>query len=386
MSTTPDVLIVGAGFAGAAAARVLADAGRRVLLVEQRSHIAGNMYDEVDENGLLIHRYGPHILAMQQQRAQDFLARFTEFTPYRHKVLLDIGEHRLPLPVNLSAVDAWYSMLDGAMLKDALINAYGWGARVPVLAMRESPNPTIRDFAQQVFEKVYLHYTEKMWGLSPKDIDPSVTGRQPFRCSYEDEHFDWPIQVMPGEGYTKLFEKMLNHPNIKIQLNTPAKSVLRLGESCLLVHGQPYGGWVIYTGALDELFDCDQGALPYRSLKFDFETKPVDFAQPVTVVNYPDTRPQTRTTEYKHMTGNTNPDATTLCTETPGAYDATDANFNQPYYPINRPEHLALHAAYLKRLGKYPTLIPAGRLAEYRYYYMEDALLRGIEVAEKIVE
>ena len=384
-----DCIIVGAGYAGAISARRFSEEGNmKVLVIDKRTHIAGNMYDDYDAAGILVHRYGPHIPVMNEERVFRFLSRFTDWMPYHHHVLAEIDKKEVPLPINLTAIDLLYPIDEAIALKARLIEEYGFGQNIPILQLRDSDDPMIHDFAEMVFEKVFLHYTMKMWGLSPEEIDPSVTGRIPVRLSYDDRHFLHTYQVMPTNGFTKLFERMLNHPNIAIQLNTSASEVLSIDEKNhqILYRGEPFYGKVIYTGALDELFAYRFGALPYRSLSFDFETHPVEHVQDSSVLNWPDSRPQTRRTEMKRLTGQIKQGVTTTIVETPGAHDLQSPIFSEPVYPINREDCNALYQKYLELARSIPNLIPVGRLADYQYYNMEAVILRTLKLTDEELE
>lgn len=381
MNTYTDI-IVGSGYAGAVSARLLSERPHaNVLLLEKRGHIAGNMYDYLDETGVRVHKYGPHIAVMKNQRTFNFLSRFTQWLPYEHKVLALIDGKEVPLPFNFNSILILFGKQEGMRLISALLDEFAAGENVPILRLRQSSNPTIKELAQYIYEKVFLHYTTKMWGLDPEHIDPAVTARVPVRMSFDDRHFQMPFQVMPKYGYTSLFMQMLNQDNITIRLNTNALDVLHLDETThtITFEGKPFTGRVIYTGALDELFRYRFGALPYRSLKFEFTTHNTPYVQKTAVLNYPDERPQTRRTEMKHLTMQDDVETTTTITEYPGAYDRNDPDFSEPYYPIVKDEYHALHERYAALAKTYKGLYPIGRLADYRYYNMEATILRTLD-------
>lgn len=383
-----DELIVGAGYAGAVCARMLAEqCNHKVTVIDKRPHIAGNMYDGLNQDGVLMHWYGPHISVMNEKRVFDFLSRFTEWMPYHHRVNAEIDGEEVPLPINFTSIDLLFPVEKAMAIKEALCQAYGAGNNVPILEMKKNANPLIRDFADFVFEKVFLHYTLKMWDLSPDEIDPSVTARIPVRLSYDNRHFLHTYQVMPGKGFTKLFERMLDHPNIEVRLNTSADQILSLDETTgnVQVDGMPYGGRVIYTGALDELFHWDQGELPYRSLHFEMETVHKDYIQETTVLNWPDDRPATRRTEMKRLTGQKIEGITSTIVEYPGAYRRNDERYGEPFYPINNDSCNHLYQQYKKRLERFAQIVPVGRLADYRYYNMEATIMRAMDVADELI-
>ena len=381
-------IIVGSGYAGAVSARILAEQNYKVTLLERRPHIAGNMYDELDFNGILVHRYGPHISVMNEKKCFDFLSRFTDWHPYLHRVNAMIDDVEVPLPINLTAIDLLYSTKQALKLKELLIEQYGFGSNVPVLKMRESSIPEINDFAEFIFEKVYLHYTMKMWGIGPDEIDPAVTGRIPIRLSYDNRHFLHKFQVMPVDGFTTLFKNMLDHPNINIKLNTDANSLLTCDTDIgkVFYKGSEFTGSVVYTGALDEWFKFCFGILPYRSLEFSFNTHTENHIQDTTVLNWPDARPQTRRTEMKRLTGQrVDRKITTTVTETPGAYDPSAEQYNEPYYPIVHDECIKQYQQYRDLVSKVKNVYIVGRLAEFKYYNMETTIMQTIKVVEQII-
>lgn len=381
-----DYLIVGTGYAGAVSARMLADQGKKILMIEKRPHIAGNMYDEYDEQGILVHRYGPHISVMNTDRVYQFLSRFTQWNAYHHRVNAEIDGVEVPLPINFTSIDYLFPVEKALAIKKTLTEQYGEGANVPILEMKKNSDPMVREFAEFVFEKVFVHYTMKMWDLTPEQIDPSVTARIPVRLSYDNRHFLHKYQVMPKHGFTKLFENMLDHPNIEVRLNTLASSVLKIDEQAGTVEfeGKPFEGKVIYTGALDELFQWDMGVLPFRSLEFEFGSVNKDYIQEPTVLNWPDDRPATRRTEMKRLTGQKKEGVTSTIVEYPGAYVKDAEKFGEPMYPINEPECMAMYEKYKARLNNLPQIIPVGRLADYRYYNMEAVIERTMNLIESM--
>ena len=272
-------------------------------------------------------------------------------------------------------------------LKDLLIESYGFGSNVTVLDMLQNEQQEIREFAEYVYEKVFLHYTMKMWGLKPEEINPAVTARIPIRLNYDDRHFQHPYQVMPKHGFTKLIENMLNHPNITVELGQNACARISLNEDnkSILFDGEPFEGKVIFTGALDELFQYEFGVLPYRSLKFEHLTYDKDYVQDSPVQNWPDSRPATRRTEMKRLTQQKLEGKTSVIIEYPGAYVLGDSDFGEPLYPISHPDCEKTYNKYLERAIKFPNLILAGRLADYKYYNMEATVLRTLEVIDKML-
>ena len=382
-----DVLVVGAGYAGAVAARALAEKGKRVLVLERRSHVAGNAYDRPDEAGVLIHQYGPHIFHTNNKTVFDWLSRFTQWRDYQHRVVADIpdgqgGRLRYPVPFNLTSLETAFGTEEGRRLGEKLIAAYGAEKKVTILELRQNPDPEIASLADYVYEHVFVHYTMKQWGQTPEEIDPNTTARVPVFLSRDDRYFQDTYQGMPLEGYTPMFEKMLDHPNITVELGTDALKRLELSGEQILVDGETFAGPVIYTGQADELFGFRFGPLPYRTLDFEFETLPQDDFQGYGTVNYTVDEDFTRITEFKHLTGQVLPGVTTIVREYSKAYSG--AQDETPYYAIINPENNALYAKYQQEAGKFGNLYLLGRLAEYKYYNMDAIAARALELADSM--
>ena len=384
-----DCLVIGAGFAGATAARELAErGGKRVLLCERRAHVGGNAYDRTDTVGILVHQYGPHIFHTNNQRVFDYLSRFTDWREYQHRVIADIpsegGRMQYPVPFNLTSLETAFGPEEGKRLGDKLIAAYGAEQKVTILELRQNQDPEIAALADYVYEHVFVQYTMKQWGQSPEEIDPNTTARVPVFLSRDDRYFQDTWQGMPREGYTALFENMLDHPNITVRLDTDARTILELGEDgSVRLEGESFPGAVIYTGAADELFDCRFGRLPYRTLDFVFEAHLTEFRQTHGTVNYTMDRPYTRITEFKHLTGQELPDATTIVKEYSRAY--TGARGEIPYYAIINRENNALYEQYKALAGRFPNLYLLGRLAEYQYYNMDAIVARALELCDDLI-
>ena len=379
-----DCLIVGAGYAGSVAARELAERGRlRVLVLERRDHIGGNAYDCLDESGILIHRYGPHIFHTSVERVYSYLSRFTRWRDYQHRVLANVYGRYMPVPFNLSSLHMAFPGEKGTRLEEKLLSAYGEGARVTILSLREASDPEIREVADYVYEHVFVHYTMKQWGQTPEEIDPNTTARVPVFLSRDDRYFQDAWQGMPLEGYTPLFEKLLDHPNITLELGADALKRLDLSGEQLRVDGETFDGPVIYTGQADELFGFQFGPLPYRTLDFRFETLPQDDFQGYGTVNYTVDENYTRITEFKHMTGQVKPGVTTIVKEYSRSY--TGAPEETPYYAIINPENNALYARYQEAAGRFSNLRLLGRLAEYKYYNMDAIVARALELSDQLI-
>ena len=382
-----DILAVGAGYAGAAAARALADRGKRVLVLERRDHVGGNAYDRLDSAGVLIHQYGPHIFHTNDKRVFDWLSRFTRWRDYQHRVVANLpdgegGRMTFPVPFNLTSLETAFGPEAGRRLGEKLTAAYGAEKKVTILELRQSGDPEIRQVADYVYEHVFVHYTMKQWGQTPEEIDPNTTARVPVFLSRDDRYFQDRYQGMPLEGYTPMFEKMLDHPNITVELGTDALERLDLSGEVLKVDGAPFSGQVIYTGQADELFAFRFGPLPYRTLDFQFETLPQDDFQGYGTVNYTVDRDYTRITEFKHLTGQVKPGVTTVVEEYSRSY--TGAPGEIPYYAIINPANNALYAQYQAEADKFPNLYLLGRLAEYKYYNMDAIAGRALDLAERL--
>lgn len=376
-----DNIIIGCGFAGSVIARELAEKGESVLIMEKRSHIGGNCYDSFDEHGIIIHNYGPHIFHTQSKKVYDYLSKYTKWFSYSHEVAGAVHDLLLPIPFNLNSLKMVYGEEKGSRLEEHLLSQYGEGTKVPILELKKNPSKDIRDLAQYVYENVFLYYTMKQWGQKPEEIDSSVTARVPVLLSHDNRYFQDAYQGMPLNGYTCLFEKLLQHENIKVLLNTDGLHSLtvRPGEK-IVWNGKPYGGRVIYTGPIDELFRFQFGHLPYRSLLFRFQYFLQEYYQSHAVVNYTVSEEYTRITEFKHMTGQRDKSGTTIVKEYPCAYEP-GGNGSIPYYAILNKENRKLYDKYKELADRVPQLYLLGRLAEYQYYNMdaivEKALLLG---------
>jgi UDP-galactopyranose mutase len=365
-------LIVGAGFTGTTLAQQIATVrNERVLVIDQRDHIAGNAYDHLDASGVLVHRYGPHIFHTNSKKIWDYLSAFTQWRPYFHKVMGSVDGQLVPIPFNLNSIDALFPRTMADRLGAKLIERYGWGRKVPILKMREESDPDILFIANFAYEKIFENYTLKQWDLTPEDLDPGVTARVPVHVSRDDRYFQDRYQAMPKHGYTAMFEKMLDHPLIEIALSTSWKSI----------QAQYPDAKVIFTGPIDEFFDYRHGPLPYRSLRFEQSVEPVSgLNQPCGTVNYPNEFDFTRITEMKWLTGQQH-DSTLLIAEHSQAYVPGE---NEPYYPIPRPETSALLAPYLADARALAGKVWfAGRLGDYAYYNMDQACGRALTLFEK---
>ena len=358
-----DWLVVGAGFAGSVMAeRLAAGRGERVLVVDRRPHVGGNAYDQLNRDGLLIHRYGPHIFHTNAARVADYLSRFTAWRPYEHRVLAAVDGQLLPIPINLDTVNRLY----GLSLSPGEVGAWLAARAEPVPEVRTAEDVVVSAVGRDLYEKFFQGYTRKQWGLDPSELDRSVTARVPTRTDRDDRYFTDAFQAMPADGYTRMFERMLDHPGI----------TLALGTDHAALEGEAIARRTIFTGPIDEYFGHRFGRLPYRSLRFDHRTLSQERFQPVAVVNYPQTEDYTRVTEYKHLTGQVHP-MTALTYEYPAAE-------GDPYYPIPRPENQALFKRYEALARETPDVWFVGRLATYRYYNMDQIVGQALATFERI--
>lgn len=359
-----DFLIVGAGFAGSVLAERLARGlGKRVLVVDRRPHIGGNAYDHYDDAGILVHRYGPHIFHTNAPRIAQYLSRFTQWRPYEHRVLARVDGQLLPMPINLTTLHRLYGVPVDAAAAQAFLA--GRAERVPEL--RTSEDVVVASVGRELYEKFFRGYTRKQWGHDPSELDKSVTARVPTRFDTDDRYFLDDFQHMPLHGYTRMFENMLDHPNIKLMLSADFREL----------RDEVRYRKLIYSGPIDEFFNYRYGPLPYRSLAFRHETLDAERFQPVAVVNYPDAAtPYTRITEYKHLTGQQHA-RTSISYEYPSAE-------GDPYYPIPRPENAELYRRYRQLADEQPDVYFVGRLGTYRYYNMDQVVGQALTLYKRI--
>ncbi|KTR06924.1 UDP-galactopyranose mutase [Aureimonas ureilytica] len=370
-TSQPKWVIVGAGFTGAVLAeRIAGVLDQKVLVIDRRDHIAGNAYDYPGAYGVLIHKYGPHIFHTNSEAIWTYLSRFTEWRPYFHHVLAHVDGRYTPIPFNLNTLTDLFPARMAERLSDALIGAYGYGTKVPILKMRQDGNPELTFLADYVYSRVFENYTFKQWGMKPEDLAPSVSARVPVHVSRDDRYFQDRFQAMPVDGYTAMFKRMLNHPNIDVSLNTEYEAVRELYPDAK----------VVFTGPIDEYFRYQHGALPYRSLRFRLVETPESMVQPVGTVNYPNEFGFTRITEFKHLTGQKG-EGSVLVEEYPEAYVP---GTNEPYYPIpteGTSQALQPYQQMARDLsGK---VWFAGRLGDYAYYNMDQACGRALALFEK---
>ena len=360
-----DYLIVGAGFAGSVLAeRLASQAGKKVLIIDKREHIAGNAYDYYNEDGILIHKYGPHIFHTNSKEVFEYLGQFTEWRPYEHRVLASVDGQLVPIPINLTTINQLY----GLNLNSSQVEEFFASKAEKIAQVKTSEDVVVGKVGRELYEKFFRGYTRKQWDLDPSELDASVTARVPTRTNKDDRYFTDTYQAMPLHGYTVMFQKMLSHPNIKVMLNTDYKEVIDI-----IPHKQ-----LIYTGPIDAYFDYCYGKLPYRSLEFKFETIDKEVFQPTGTVNYPNEQLYTRITDFKYLTGQKHP-KTAIVYEFPRAE-------GDPYYPVPRPENAETYKKYQQLAATMTNTYFVGRLATYKYYNMDQVVAQALTTFKKILQ
>lgn len=377
-----DCLIIGCGLCGSVIARELAEHGKEVTIWERRDHIGGNMYDYTDAHGYLVQKYGPHIFHTKKKELFDYLCRFESFMPFKLTCGAVWEEKYTPTPFNFTTIDTFFSPEEAASLKEKLRSAFTGRETATVIEVLEHPDPEIRAYAAYLFKNDYAPYTAKQWGVSAAEIDPSVLKRVPLRFSYDEGYFDDAYEAMPAHSFTKIFENMLAHPNITLRLRVEALERLRVQEGTLFLDGEAVKMPVVYTGALDELFACAYGRLPYRSLRFEWKYDAArESLQEAPVVAYPQEEGYTRITEYKKLPPQQGL-GTSYALEYPLIY--REGEKMEPYYPVPTAQSQEQFKKYKALADSIPNLICCGRLADFKYYNMDQALERALETAEAI--
>ncbi len=358
-----DYLIVGAGFAGSVLAERLArGSDKKILLVDRRPHIGGNAYDCYDDAGILIHRYGPHIFHTNSREVFEYLSSFTAWRPYEHRVKASVDGKLVPMPINLDTINRLYNL----RLSSAGLERFFASVAEPREAIRTSEDVVVSRVGRDLYEKFFRGYTRKQWGLDPSELDAQVAARVPVRTNRDDRYFTDRYQAMPLHGYTRMFENMLDHKNIKVLLNCDYREV----EEAI-----PYRR-MIYSGPIDEFFGMRYGKLPYRSLRFVHETVPARRAQAAPVINYPNEHLYTRVTEFKYLTGQRH-------AQTSLVYEYPEAE-GDPYYPVPRAENAEIYKRYQALAEATPNVQFVGRLATYRYYNMDQVVAQALTAYGKI--
>ena len=381
-----DVIVIGAGFAGSVIAREMADFGKKVLMLEKRGHVGGNMYEDLSPANIRVHRYGPHIFHTNSARVYNYLKRFSNWYAYTHRVLGKIEGKLVPIPFNFTSIEQLFSRKEAEKLQSELLNYLPKDARVSVFDLINHPKGIIRDLGNFICEKVFINYSAKQWGISIEEIDKTTINRVPVVIGYDDKYFQDLIQMMPSDGFTSLITEILSHENIDISLNINAKQLLRIDfdGNEVIFDNKKFNGMVFFTGAIDELMDYKFGILPYRSLNLVFEDYPVEYYQSNSVINYPNEESFTRITEFKHFapTPASPPvKGTTILKEYP--VDFVPNSIYEPLYPIISDKSAQIYAQYLNEIKKVDRLYLCGRLAEYKYYNMDSVILNALTLSDE---
>lgn len=375
-----DYVIIGAGFAGAVSANLLATHhNKKILVIEKRAHIGGNCYDEVDENGIIVHRYGPHLFHTSSKEVWEYLSRFTEWTPYEHNVLAHIKGKNVPIPFNFNTIEALFAPLDATRFQQKLLHYYALNTKVPILDLKKHFDDDLRMLADFIYENLFLHYTAKQWGLSPQEIDSTVTARVPIFIGRDNRYFNDTFQAIPNNGYTKLFEALLDHPNITVELQKDFLNEVCWCENRIGFRND-FTCKILYTGAVDALFDYCFDELPYRTTEMVFETIDQAYFQEAATINYPNDHDYTRITEFKHIHPILSP-KTTILKEYPKEHRK---EITVPYYPIFNDKNQAQYTQYMQKAQHFSNLTLIGRLAEYRYYDMDDIVLHALNTVGNV--
>ena len=365
-------LVVGAGLSGAVVANLLAEKlNEKVLIIDRKDSIAGNIYDYKDENtNITIHKYGPHIFHTNNKKVWDYLSRFTKWHFFFLKPNAVFEGNVCTIPFNLTTLYEVFSSNMAQRIEEKLIQNYGYGVKVPILKLKENEDSDLKFVSGYVYEHMFKNYTTKQWGLTPEEIDPTVTARVPIYISHDNRYFQDKYQGIPLNGYTKMVENILNHPNIEVKLNTDYKDIDEKFDR------------VFYSGAIDEYFDYKFGELPYRSLEFDIRTIDKEYYQKAVVTNYPNNYDFTRITEHKYFLDEKS-DKTVISIEYPQQFELGK---NERYYPISNPQTQALYEKYLQESKKQKGLYFIGRLGDYKYYNMDLAVEKVFEFFEYIIQ
>ena len=380
MRKLPDIIVAGAGISGSIIARKFAEHNKKVLILERRNHIAGNLYDEADENGILVQRYGPHIFHTNNKDVYEFITKYDSWMNYFHEPAVEMNGIICPSPANYKTIDLLYNKEEADILKRQLEKYYGGQKNVTMPEILECEDSVIKEYAGKLYDLNYGPYTAKQWGVPLEEVNPEVLKRVPIRLDYAGGYFDDEFQCMPERGYTHFVKNMLNHENIEIKLSTDALDMLEINteEKRIAFEAEPISIPVVYTGAIDEAMDYRYGELPYRSLRFDYQAKNMESFQEASVVAYPKAEGYTRITEFKKLPPQNIPGVTIIAYEYP--LPAGKSGNNEPYYPVLADNNTALYNKYIADLEGISNLYLCGRLADYKYYNMDTAVLRAFEV------
>ena len=379
-----EALVIGGGLTGSVIARFIAEKlNRKVIIWDRRNHIGGNMYDYYDEHGILVHKYGPHTFHTKKKYLYDYMCQFMKWNEYKLRCMAQINGKFTPTPFNFQTIDDFYNKEEAADLKKSIKKIFGERTVATVVEVLNCSDEKVRGYAQFLFDNDYSLYTAKQWGIPVEEVDPSILKRVPLRFSYDIGYFDDEYQVMPSTTYTDFFKSLLNHKNIDVRLGIEALEHLKvdLENNRILIDGEYKDIPIIYTGALDELFGNCYGKLPYRSLRFEWKYEDIESKQNAPVVAYPQAEGFTRITEYKKLPVQ-DVKGTTYAVEYSLLYD--DKEKMEPYYPVLIEGSQKKYGKYLKKASNIRNLFLAGRLADFKYYNMDQALERALDICKEL--
>ena len=379
-------IVVGAGFAGAVLAeRIANEKNEKVLMIEQKSHIGGHCYDYRNKQGILIHKFGPHIFHTNNRDVWEYISRFTDWYYYQHRVIGFVDGLMVPIPFNLNSLYTIFPPSYASILEQKLISRYGFGNRLHILELQESKDHDLEHLYRHIYEKIFFHYTTKQWGgLQPEELDKSVTARVPVVISRDNRYFYDRYQGIPADGYSKVFQSMLKNKKIRVLLNTHEKKLIHIENDTIYVDDKEYSGTLFYTGKVDELFSYRHGELPYRSLRFKYRDIPLEHYQENAIINYPTNYDFTRIAEYKYFEQFCQKqNITTIGIEYPEEYEKEK---NDPYYIVPKTDNITKYELYLSQAKRIKNLILLGRLAEYKYYNMDEVIKRSLDCFSSLHE
>ena len=376
-------IIIGTGLTGCVIAEQLSkNPDNMIYMIEKKRHIGGTCYDHYNQDGILVHEYGPHIFNTYDQEVWDYVNEFTPFLEYFHRVLGYVDGQLVPIPFNILSIEKIFPKAMAERMTEKLLDKYGYNTKVPILELHAQDDADLQYLADFVYEKVFLHYTMKQWGMKPDEVGGKAMARIPVYVSTDDRYFQNPYQGVPAYGYTAMMEKMISKKNIVTLTGLDYQDVISLDEKAkkVLVNGQEFDGKVIFTACIDKLMDYKFGNLPYRSLKFEFTTLDKEEYQPVATVNYPCNYEFTRITEFKKLTMQKHP-KTTIMKEFSTLYNPDDDRLD-PLYPIPQKENEELYDKYLNSVKEYPQIVLAGRLANYKYFTMAETIRNALDIVK----
>lgn len=376
-------IIIGAGLTGCVCAEQLSrNPENSIYLIEKKHHIGGTCYDHYDQSGILIHEYGPHIFNTPDKEVWDYVNEFTPFMEYFHRVLGYVDGQLVPIPFNLTSIEKIFPRAMAERMTEKLLAKYGYNTKVPILDLHAQDDSDLQYLADFVYEKVFLHYTMKQWGMKPDEVGGKAMARIPVYVSTDDRYFQNAYQGIPKYGYTEMMKNMLNKKNISVLTGMDYRNLISLDEKNkkVLVNGKEFDGKIIFTACIDALMDYKYGELPYRSLKFEFSTLDMENYQPVATVNYPCNYKFTRITEFKKLTMQHHP-KTTIMKEFSTLYSPDNEKID-PLYPIPKQENEELYSKYLAEVKEYSQIILAGRLANYKYFTMAETIRNALNIVK----